>query len=52
MRRLAEKLANEARVAQEQVAQSGYGAPPAQNGEAGAPAAVPGSEPQPDYRHH
>ena len=52
MRRLAEKRANEARVAQEQVAQSGYGAQPAQNSEAGAPAAVSGSEPQPAYRHH
>ncbi|MCP3709627.1 DUF4148 domain-containing protein [Paraburkholderia sp. CNPSo 3274] len=51
MRRLTEKRANEARLAQAQVAQSGYGAPPAQNGEAGAPAAVSGSEP-PAYRHH
>ncbi|WP_321964755.1 DUF4148 domain-containing protein [Paraburkholderia sp. J7] len=57
MHRLAEKRANEARLAQarqqqEQVAQSGYGAPPAQNGEAGAAAAVSGSEPPPAYRHH
>ena len=50
MGRLAEKRANEARVAQEQVAQSGYGASPAPNTEAGAPAAS-GSEP-PAYRHH
>ncbi|WP_321929465.1 DUF4148 domain-containing protein [Paraburkholderia guartelaensis] len=50
MRRLAEKRANEARLAQEQVAQSGYGAPPAPDTEAGAPA-VSGSEP-PAYRHH
>nr|WP_321938513.1 DUF4148 domain-containing protein [Paraburkholderia sp. J8-2] len=57
MHRLAEKRANEARLAQarqqqEQVAQSGYGAPAAQNGEAGAAAAVSGSEPPPAYRHH
>lgn len=51
MRRLTEKRANEARLAQQQVAQSGYGAPAAQNGEAGTPAAVSGSEP-PAYRHH
>ena len=52
MRRLTEKRVNEARLAQEQVAQSGYGAPAAQSGEAGAPAAVSGSEPPPAYRHH
>ncbi|WP_343670730.1 DUF4148 domain-containing protein [Paraburkholderia heleia] len=56
MRRLAEKRANEARLAREQVAQSGYGAPPAPNAEASAPAAVSGSEPPPGYRdtyrHH
>jgi hypothetical protein len=51
MRRLTEKRANEARLAQEQVAQSGYGTPPAPNAEAGAPAAS-GSEPPPAYRHH
>ena len=57
MRRLTEKRANDARLAQErqpqeQVAQSGYGDPPVQNGEAGAPAAVPRNEPPPAYRHH
>jgi hypothetical protein len=57
MRRLAEKRANEARVAQErqqqdQLAQSGYGAPPAVNVEAGGAAAVPGGEQAHAYRHH
>lgn len=59
MRLLAEKRANEARLAQanqqEQVAASGdtgYGAPPAANEEAGAPAAVSGSGQPPAYRHH
>ncbi|MBB2928930.1 hypothetical protein FHX59_003361 [Paraburkholderia silvatlantica] len=51
MRRLAEKRANEARLAQEQIAQSGYGAPPAPNAEASAPAAVSGSEPPPGHCH-
>jgi hypothetical protein len=56
MRRLAEKRANEARLAQvreqqEAVAQSGYGDPPAVNVESGGPAAVAGGQP-PAYRHH
>ena len=57
MRRLAEKRADEARLAQERqrqepVAQSGYGDPPAVNVESGGPATVSGGEPPPAYRHH
>jgi hypothetical protein len=57
MRRLTEKRANEARLAQErqqqeQIAQSGYGDAPAVNVEAGSPAAVTGGEQAHAYRHH
>ena len=57
MRRLTEKRANEARLAQErqqqeQIAQSGYGDAPAVNVEAGGPAAVTGGEQAHAYRHH
>ncbi|QBR00142.1 DUF4148 domain-containing protein [Paraburkholderia sp. 7MH5] len=51
MRRLEAKRASEARVAQQDLSQSGYGAQPVQTGDAGGPAAAGNGEP-PAYLHH
>lgn len=51
MRRLEARRASEARLAQQDVAQSGYGAQPVPMGEEGGPAQAPGGEPA-AYLHH
>ena len=51
MRRLEARRANEARMAQQDVAQSGYGGQPAQTGEEGGPAPAR-SDGSAIYLHH